>query len=241
MSTETTTEHQWENPREVSFERALQVVMSLDSDLRLDREAEIFTLVSAPSTSLYRSATELSLFDRELRRAAARMEELTDPDDPRPAPLSTGRLEIVDASAGSLEVLVVGIGVVQHVLLSDPMRAILTAASAAGHALKVVGWVRSKLAPNDPLAKISIRTTIDALKGLVEIDALRKQLGMPAVDMVVAPPQGATPRTSEPEVVQMLRAVTDSQSAPPPGMRRITHIRREPDGTLSVVVIEEAA
>ena len=209
----------------IPFERALGLIAPLDVEAAAGGEAELFTLLSAPSASLYRSATDLSRFELELRRTAASIEGGGDADVNRPAPLSAGRLEVVDAAAGSLDVLVVGIGVVQQVLLSDPMRAILTAASAAGHAQKVVAWVRRKLKPEDPLSRLTLRDAIDTLKGLNEIDDLRGRLGEPSIDITVAPPGEAGSRAK----------------GPGPGLRRITQVRRSADGSVTVIVIEEPA
>ena len=215
----------------VAFEQALGLISPLDAELRAGTklgggtEPEMFTLLTAPSTSLYRSATDLSRFELELRRTAASIESGGDSDVSRPATLSAGRLEVVDAAAGSLEVLVVGIGVVQQVLLSDPMRAILTAATAAGHVQKVVAWVRRHLTPDDPLSKLTLRNAIDTLKGLDEIDALRGRLGEPSIDITVAPPSDAGPRAR----------------GPGPGLRRITQLRRSADGSVTLIVIEEPA
>jgi hypothetical protein len=208
----------------VDFERALQLIQPLDAELRAGDEPEMFTLLTAPSTSLYRSANDLSRFELELRRSAASI-EAGDADVNRPATLSAGRLEVVDAAAGSLEVLVVGVGVVQQVLLSDPMRAILTAATAAGHVQKVVAWVRRKLKPEDPLSKLTLRNAIDVLHGLNEIDALRGRLGEPSIDITVEPPSDGGSRSK----------------GGGSGLRRITQLRRGPDGSVTLIVIEEPA
>jgi hypothetical protein len=209
----------------IAFADALERISVLDAELRSGAEPELFTLLTAPSTSLYRSATDLSRFELELRRTAASIEAGGESDVNRPATLSAGRLEVVDAAAGSLEVLVVGIGVVQQVLLSDPMKAILTAATAAGHVQKVVAWVRRKLKPDDPLSKLTLRNAIDTLNGLEEIDRLRGRLGEPSIDITVNPPGEGGARAKGPGA----------------GLRRITQVRRSADGSITLIVIEEPA
>lgn len=213
-------------PETVSFEEALARTRALDAQLRADGEVELFTLLSAPSSALYRSATDLSHFDRELRRTAAALDRHGPLDTARPVALSSGRLEVVDAAAGSLEVLVLGIGVVQHVLLSDPIRALLTAATIGGHARKLIAWIR-RPRRDDPLSKITLRTAIDTIRGIGELDEARRRLGDPSIELVVAPPTGADGRS------------VDLASGGAPGLRRIAQVRLAPDGTLTLIVIDE--
>lgn len=213
-------------PETVSFEEALARTEDLDAQLRAEGEAELFTLLSASSSALYRSATDLSHFDRELRRTAAAIDRHAPADGARPIALSSGRLEVVDAAAGSLEVLVVGIGVVQHVLLSDPMRALLTAATITGPVRKLVAWIR-RPRRDDPLSKITLRNAIDTIRGIGELDEARRRLGDPSIELVVAPPAGPEGRA------------TDTGSTGGPGLRRIAQVRLAPDGTLTLIVIDE--
>jgi hypothetical protein len=117
----------------------------------------------------------------------------------------------------------VGIGIVQHVLLSDPHRALLTAATIGGHARKVVAWVRRRLGHDDPLSRITLRNAIETIRGIGELDEARRQLGDPSLELVVAPPTSA-----------------EGGSGSGPGLRQVTQIRRDPDGTITILVIEAA-
>lgn len=214
-------------PQTVSLEEALARTRPLDADLRAQGDSELFTFLSAPSSALYRSATDLSHFDRELRRTAAAIDRPAGRDETRPVALSTGRLEVVDAAAGSLEVLVLGIGVVQHVLLSDPIRALLTAATITGHARKLAAWIR-RPRHDDPLSKITLRTAIDTIRGIGELDEARRRLGDPSIELVVRPPGGSEAQTQE-----------GAGAGGAPGLRRIAQVRLAPDGTLTLIVIDE--
>jgi hypothetical protein len=217
-------------PETIPFEEALARTGPLDAALRAQGESELFTFLSAPSAALYRSATDLSHFDRELRRTAAAIERPAGRDEARPVALSTGRLEVVDAAAGSLEVLVLGIGVVQHVLLSDPIRALLTAATITGHARKLVAWIR-RPRHDDPLSKITLRTAIETIRGIGELDEARRRLGDPSIELVVAPPTGSEGRTAD--------GAGGGSAGGAPGLRRIAQVRLAPDGTLTLIVIDE--
>jgi hypothetical protein len=214
----------------ISLDEAVRRVQPLDAELRAASADEVFTLVSAPSASLYRAANELSAFDRDLRRAAAALGSVDETKAVRPVTLASGRLEVVDAAAGSLDVLVLGVGVLQHWLLSEPMRALLTAATLGGNVRKLWAWIR-RPKPDDPLARLTLRDAIETLKALEEIDELRGRLGEPSIELEVA--AAKSDATDEPS-----SARSSERGAAGGAGHRIVQARVGADGTISLIVIE---
>jgi hypothetical protein len=138
----------------------------IDDELRATEANESFALVSVDSGRAYSVGQVLVELDRELRRAAALVQQSGKVESlPRPIPQREGGLEIIDAAPGSFDAIVQGVGVISVVLLSQPVQTLLTLSALIGKIRSIQVWLKQR---NDPLARISAR---DALHVLKEFDA----------------------------------------------------------------------
>lgn len=93
---------------------------------------------------LTRVGNALADFDREIRRAAAIVSApWADRGIPRPMSVRTAGLRVSGARAGSLDLLLQGVGGVATILLSDPIQLLLTTQALLGNTARIrVWWAR---------------------------------------------------------------------------------------------------
>jgi hypothetical protein len=145
-----------------------------DLDGQLAQRVPSQSLLFWQATSTHASAVgyRLAAFDRESRRAT-RMLVTAEPRLPRPLPMSQGGFAIDDASPGSLELILVGLGVTAQVLLSQPVQLVLTARALVGDVRRVASWIGRRL-PTAPRPSLpDVRSTVEAVlreRGDTQVD-----------------------------------------------------------------------
>jgi hypothetical protein len=178
---------------------------------------------------------ELADYDRECRRAVAllrlrgRIVHL-----PRPIPLRDGHLTVVDAAAGSVDLVIEAVGVVALVLTSNPVQLLLTADAILGKVRSVRAWMRQR---SDPLAGVSARNALAVLR---EFGSIEDAPGIGQADHVIRAKSKARHESYATDDLVLPEAGVDFQLTKDRRARghRITHIRARPDGTIDILLIE---
>lgn len=153
---------------------ASERLRALQSDSILERARDLDRALSerVPSqTVVYWRATptqasalgyRLATFDRECRRATR---ILTAPSAqlPRPERMSRAGFEVTDAGPGSLELVLLALGVTADVLLSRPVQLILTTRALIGDVRRVASWVGRQLPISSRPSLREIRATVESV------------------------------------------------------------------------------
>ena len=130
-------------------------------------DLQVFFALHVPSTSLSRVGLDLYHLDLEMRRAAAAYT-----GDPRyirpsgtiaPIPVSAGRLEVVDIRPGSVDALLVPVGLLATMLTSDPASAFANAITFLDFARRLIAF----RAPKQDLREESTREILNAAQELL--------------------------------------------------------------------------
>ncbi len=226
-----------------AFQESDTILKLRELDGRGDTEPEsIFLAVKVESRHVSHAVRAVDQVDRELRRIAALryprdQTRVIRPDgtwykgfplggSPRPLPVEQASLEIVEASVGSLDLLLVPVGLLVSLLASDP-------ATAMANALQIMGgFARIKVFKSrvsDPLSQISAR---QALNVLAEFDRRPEVLagGEPDADETVGSDESA-PHQIPRGFVRMPDGTVISG-------RTITLVTRYPDGASDVIFVE---
>ncbi len=125
-----------------------------------DEEISFRVALRIPSSDLSRVGMELYRFDLEMRRAAAYLSKegaYIRPSDGSiaPIPITAGGLSVKDVRPGSLEALLVPVGLLVSALASNPATALANALTFFDHAPRMAGYVLSKReAEKDSLGQV---------------------------------------------------------------------------------------
>jgi hypothetical protein len=202
----------------------------LDQAAGLDREL----IASGPGQTLilwtlnpplaYAVGAQLTAFDREARRVSQLSDVSARSPASRPVPVGRAGFRVVDASPGSLDLLLAGIGVTTQILLSDPVQLALTVASVVNGARSIRSWIGGRRDPSTRITVAELTTVLDRL----------------GADLVVRPrTTDEEPRTlpRRTEGVAAESVLTALEGGNPHPNAVVTVVRYRPDGSLDLVVI----
>lgn len=103
-----------------------------------------------PERNATRAARQLYRLDLEIRRATNVLRSRSFRELPPAIPLRDGGLEIREANAGSLDVVLQAVGIVSLVLLSNPVQLALTTRALVGDALRLRAWLGGRSEDDRP-------------------------------------------------------------------------------------------
>lgn len=137
---------------------ALADARRFDAQIRAARWSSASIAWRTPARGATTAGRQLHQFDRELRRATAIVRASSFRQLPGPLSLRDGRLEIREAQAGSLDLVLDALGIVSLVLLSNPVQLVLTTRALLGDALRVRGWLAGvgRATAGDPQLSIDL-------------------------------------------------------------------------------------
>jgi hypothetical protein len=225
-------------------------IRRLDRDMRAEGPSEINIILTSRSSRLIDVGGLITRTDRELRRAVNILDrERIDTDEsyyfgapsrrPRPIPASEGGLQVEDASAGSLHLLLMAYGLVLGLLTSRPLAALTSLITLGQGSGTVRFWSRRH---RDPLDGMSARQLLNLMKEL-GIDPTA-QMQSPSFEINTEPTLDesllAQPEEEHPELAPtdyIPGAFISSGDFVVRG-RRITYIREYPDGSRVVIQVD---
>ena len=181
----------------------------------------------------------ITVTDREIRRAVtifgSEPYHLGDPGNrPRPISPTYGGLQVSDTAIGSVHLLLIAYGAVLKVLTSKPLQALTAAITLSQGSGSIRVWRRQR--DKDPLAGLSARDALNVLKEFGGLTDRLMQQSRPNLEIRI--PETVDEAAPTTGLKPPIPSDRPPESVEGSSWRRITYIRKYPDGTEDIIYID---